>query len=101
MKFEEKTIHNALEERKFPKYDEAYYNTLAKKQGAALGQFRSNCFVLGLSMAGTVIGLIVCWIPMLIALLSWPYSIGHQRRCARKIYIEECQKIEKTPIFRK
>ena len=78
-----------------PNYNEKQYVKKAKEKGTGLGQFRENCIVLGFALASSVIGLIVCWIPWLLAILSWPFSVFYTRKQAYKIYIEECQEKER------
>ncbi len=80
--------------KEIPDYDEEKYVKLAKAQGSGLGEFRDNAIFVGLSLASTVIGLLIFWIPLLLAFLSWPYSIYHTRKMAYKLYIEDCKKLE-------
>ena len=77
-----------------PDYDEEKYVKLAKANGAGLGEFRMGALQAGLMLAGTVIGLLICWIPLLLCLLSWPYSIYNTRKKAYKLYVEDCKKLE-------
>lgn len=77
-----------------PDYNEEEYIKKAKAAGSGLGKFRENCIFVGLSLASTLIGLFVCWIPLLLAIFSLPFSIGHTRRMAYKMYIEDCKKLD-------
>lgn len=78
-----------------PNYDQKEYIKKAKAAGSGLGNFRSNCIVLGFAMASSVIGLLICWIPWVLAIFSWPFSIFLTRHKAYKMYIEDCQAIER------
>jgi len=77
-----------------PDYDEEKYVKLAKAKGSGLGKFRQDAIFAGLALAGTIIGLLIFWIPLLLAFLSWPYSIYHTRKMAYKLYIEDCKELE-------
>ena len=83
--------------REYPKYDEKAYRKKAKDDGAGetIPNISGFLFGLGFKMIPTLIGAFFCWIPILIALLLLPFSIGHVRRKAHKIYVEECEEIKK------
>ncbi len=78
-----------------PNYNEKEYVKKAKEEETSLSGFRQGCIVIGLWMAGSVIGLILCWIPWLLAILSWPFSIFYTRKRAYQIYLTECQELER------
>ena len=77
-----------------PNYNAKAYIKKAKASGTGLGAFRENCVVLGFALMSSVIGLLVCWIPFLLAIFSWPFSIFYTRSQAYKIYLKECREIE-------
>lgn len=81
--------------RSYPHYDEKKYRIIAKEKGASLSNFRECCVGIGGWMFSTLFLAPLCVIPFLLAILSFPFSVGHLRRKGRKIYLEECQQIEK------
>ena len=77
-----------------PHFDEKHYRKKAKETGSGLSGFRDSCIVLGCALASSVIGIVVCWIPFLLALGSLPFSVGYTRKKAYNLYIKECEEIE-------
>ena len=81
--------------RNIPDYNEEEYIKKAKAAGSGLGKFRENCMGLFyMLLQFGIIGMLVCWIPLVFLILSWPFSIGHTSRKAYKIYREDCKQIE-------
>ena len=79
----------------FPDYNAEEYRKKAKAAGSGLGEFRKNCLMATCALAQSLIGLIICWIPLVLIILSLPFSIGHTRRVAYKMYIKDCKEIER------
>lgn len=77
-----------------PDYDEEKYVKLAKAKGSGLGEFRHNALMATFVLASTLIGLLICWIPLLLCILSWPFSIYNTRKMAYKLYLEDCKNME-------
>ena len=79
----------------YPEYDEDLYIRKAKEQeNGKYAGFRYICFISTFIIAGTVIGLAFCWIPLCVALCSYPVQVGLRRREAYKIYIRECDELK-------
>ena len=77
-----------------PDFDEKKYRKKAKESGSGLGAFRENCILLGFQLIPTIVGILVCWIPFLLAILSWPFSIYNTRKKAYQMYIADCKRID-------
>lgn len=79
----------------YPEYDEDIYLRKAKEEEKGkYSEFRTSVVALGLYMMGSIIGLVICWIPFLLALFSFPVQVGMRRRAAYKIYLRECEEIK-------
>ncbi len=78
---------------KYSPYDEDYYLREAKKiEWSQFSEFRASCFFAAGFCASTLIGLLVCWIPLIGFVYSFPYTTYHRRRTAYKLYIIDCLK---------
>ena len=91
----QKPIEPYVQAYDIPPYDDEKYKKMAKASGAGLGKFREECVLAGFWMACSFIGLTICWIPWLIALFSFPFSIHNIRKKAHQLYENECKEIIK------
>ncbi len=88
----------------YPPYDERLYAQKVKEKYGRMkiGALIYNTIIVTVMLCGSVIGLIVCWVPALLFSLYFifgiPVSITVRRVRAYKLYIEDCKKQKETRI---
>ena len=80
----------------YPPYDEDLYIRKTKeREYSKYSSFRERCVVTALGLASTLIGLLICWIPLVVAFFSLPFQVGERRKIAYRIYTDECEEIKR------
>ncbi len=81
---------------KYPPYNEKVYIRKAKQRDSGnFESLRDQCMDFGFALASTVIGIVICWIPFLIAIITYPYAIYKRRKLAYQIYVEDCEELKR------
>ncbi len=80
----------------YPPYDEDYYLRKVKEnEKGKYSSFRDQCFLAAVTLASTLIGLLICWIPLVVGIFSLPFQVGARRQAAYQMYLDECEEIKR------